>query len=45
MTSVAPPKHEVGPHAARLCLDRLDEPGLDAVPIRQVFLQPRLVVR
>ncbi|MFD7770438.1 substrate-binding domain-containing protein [Streptomyces sp. NPDC059787] len=43
LTSVAPPKHEVGAHAARLLLDRLDAP--DAVPIRQMFLQPRLVVR
>lgn len=45
LTAVAPPKHELGEHAARLLLDRLNAPDPRAVPVRQLFLQPRLTVR
>ncbi|MFI6609949.1 substrate-binding domain-containing protein [Streptomyces sp. NPDC050507] len=45
LTAVAPPKHEIGQQAARLLLDRLDAPNPLAVPVRQLFMQPRLTVR
>ncbi|MFD7132221.1 LacI family DNA-binding transcriptional regulator [Streptomyces sp. NPDC059894] len=45
LTAVAPPKHELGEQAARLLLDRLDAPDPDSVPVRRLFLHPRLVVR
>lgn len=45
LTAVAPPKHQLGEQAARLLLDRLDAPDPGSVPVRQLFLQPRLVVR
>ncbi|MGW2115182.1 substrate-binding domain-containing protein [Streptomyces zhihengii] len=45
LTAVAPPKRALGEHAARLLLDRIDSPEPVNVPIRQLFLQPRLVVR
>ncbi|WP_258534824.1 substrate-binding domain-containing protein [Streptomyces sp. PT12] len=45
LTAVAPPKHELGELAARLLLDRLDAPEPGAVPVRQLVLQPRLIVR
>ncbi|RKN05977.1 LacI family DNA-binding transcriptional regulator [Streptomyces radicis] len=45
LTAVAPYKRELGEEAARLLLDRLASPAPGAVPVRQLFLQPRLVVR
>ncbi|MDH6629165.1 DNA-binding LacI/PurR family transcriptional regulator [Streptomyces sp. LBL] len=45
LTAVAPPKHEIGTQAARLLLDRLDAADPSAVPVRQVLIQPRLIVR
>lgn len=45
LTAVAPPKHELGEHAARLLLDRLDAADPAAVPVRQLLIQPRLVIR
>ncbi|MFG2926697.1 substrate-binding domain-containing protein [Streptomyces sp. NPDC048305] len=45
LTAVAPPKHEVGQEAARLLLERLEAPDPLAVPVRQLFMQPRLTVR
>lgn len=45
LTAVAPPKHKIGEYAARLLLDRLANPDPDAVPIRQMLLQPRLTIR
>ncbi|MFE5243254.1 MULTISPECIES: LacI family DNA-binding transcriptional regulator [unclassified Streptomyces] len=45
LTAVAPPKHEIGQQAARLLLDRLDAPDPHAVPVRQLFVQPRLTIR
>ncbi|MGW3564230.1 substrate-binding domain-containing protein [Streptomyces sp. NPDC000941] len=45
LTAVAPPKHEIGAQAARLLLERLDAPDPSAVPVRQLLIQPRLIVR
>ncbi|MFF3494712.1 substrate-binding domain-containing protein [Streptomyces sp. NPDC002795] len=45
LTAVAPPKHEIGQQAARLLLDRLEALDPTAVPVRQLFMQPRLTVR
>ncbi|MFI5886978.1 substrate-binding domain-containing protein [Streptomyces sp. NPDC051554] len=47
LTAVAPPKHDVGAQAAGLLLDRLEQSasGRPLLPVRQVHLQPRLVVR
>ncbi|MGW0585675.1 LacI family DNA-binding transcriptional regulator, partial [Streptomyces sp. NPDC002920] len=45
LTAVAPPKHELGVQAARLLLDRLDAADPSAVPVRQLLIQPRLIVR
>ncbi len=45
LTAVAPPKHELGAQAARLLLERLDAAEPSAVPIRQLLIQPRLIVR
>ncbi|MDT0346896.1 LacI family DNA-binding transcriptional regulator [Streptomyces litchfieldiae] len=45
LTAVAPPKNELGEQAARLLLDRLDAPDPSAVPVRQLVMQPRLVIR
>jgi DNA-binding LacI/PurR family transcriptional regulator len=45
LTAVAPPKHELGAQAARLLLDRLDAADPPAVPVRQLLIQPRLIVR
>ncbi|MDT7839664.1 LacI family DNA-binding transcriptional regulator [Streptomyces justiciae] len=47
LTAVAPPKHAVGSQAAALLLDRLDHAarGTTPAPVRQVHLQPSLVVR
>ncbi|ONK09747.1 LacI family DNA-binding transcriptional regulator [Streptomyces sp. MP131-18] len=45
LTAVAPHKHELGVHAAHLLLDRLTHPRPDSLPIRQLTLQPRLIVR
>ncbi|WP_255308004.1 substrate-binding domain-containing protein [Streptomyces marincola] len=45
LTAVAPPKHALGAQAARLLLDRLDAAEPEAVPVRQLTLQPRLIVR
>ncbi|GAA4812597.1 substrate-binding domain-containing protein [Streptomyces ziwulingensis] len=45
LTAVAPPKRALGEQAARLLLDRLDAADPAAVPVRQLFLQPHLVVR
>ncbi|WP_055589342.1 substrate-binding domain-containing protein [Streptacidiphilus griseoplanus] len=43
LTAVAPPKFELGRTAAAALLDRLGAPG--GPPVRQIVLQPRLVVR
>jgi DNA-binding LacI/PurR family transcriptional regulator len=43
LTAVAPPRYEVGRQAAALLVRRLAEG--DAVPIRQLLLKPRLVIR
>ncbi|GAB2886242.1 LacI family DNA-binding transcriptional regulator [Streptomyces mayteni] len=45
LTAVAPPKQELGELAARLLLERLEAADPGAVPIRQLTLQPRLVIR
>ncbi|MCX2928229.1 substrate-binding domain-containing protein [Streptomyces sp. NEAU-W12] len=45
LTAVAPPKQQLGEQAAQLLLDRIDAPDPADVPVRQLFLQPRLVVR
>ncbi|MFI5674283.1 substrate-binding domain-containing protein [Streptomyces cellulosae] len=45
LTAVAPPKHEIGAQSARLLLDRLDAADPSAVPVRQLLIQPRLIVR
>ncbi|WSQ13653.1 substrate-binding domain-containing protein [Streptomyces sp. NBC_01231] len=45
LTAVAPPKHEVGAQAARLLLDRLEATDPSAVPVRQLLIQPRLIIR
>jgi DNA-binding LacI/PurR family transcriptional regulator len=45
LTAVAPPKHELGELAARLLLDRLEAADPSAVPVRQMSIQPRLIVR
>ncbi|KAB8165697.1 DeoR family transcriptional regulator [Streptomyces sp. 3MP-14] len=45
LTAVAPAKHELGELAARLLLDRLQAPDPDEVPVRQLLVQPRLIVR
>ena len=45
LTAVAPAKHELGELAAQLLLDRLRAPDPEDVPVRQLFVQPRLIVR
>ncbi|MFJ4623854.1 LacI family DNA-binding transcriptional regulator [Streptomyces sp. NPDC088812] len=45
LTAVAPPKRAIGEQAARLLLDRIDSPESGEVPVRQMFLQPRLIIR
>lgn len=47
LTAVAPPKHAVGSQAAGLLLDRLEHAahGTTPPPVRQVHLQPSLVIR
>ncbi|CAM5280855.1 LacI family DNA-binding transcriptional regulator [Streptomyces atroolivaceus] len=45
LTAVAPPKHEIGQQAARLLLDRLGASDPLSVPVRQLFMQPRLTIR
>jgi DNA-binding LacI/PurR family transcriptional regulator len=45
LTAVAPPKHELGHTALRLCVDRLKQPaGSTHTPVRMALL-PALVVR
>ncbi|MFJ3673290.1 substrate-binding domain-containing protein [Streptomyces sp. NPDC090106] len=44
LTAVAPPKQELGEQAAHMLLDRLSERG-SGLPVRQTYLQPRLVLR
>ncbi len=45
LTAVAPPKHELGHAALRLCVDRLKQPvGAAHTPVRMALL-PALVVR
>lgn len=45
LTAVAPPKHELGHAALRLCVDRLKQPtGTAHAPVRMALL-PALVVR
>ncbi|MFJ4015120.1 substrate-binding domain-containing protein [Microbacterium sp. NPDC090014] len=45
LTAVAPPKHELGHAAVRLCVDRLKQPeGAAHTPVRMALL-PALVVR
>lgn len=45
LTAVAPPKHELGHAALRLCVDRLKQPtGSTHTPVRMALL-PALVVR
>lgn len=45
LTAVAPPKHELGHAALRLCVDRLKQPaGTSHAPVRMALL-PSLVVR
>lgn len=43
LTAVSPPKEEVGSLAAELLLSRIEDG--DSIPIQQIQLQPRLVVR
>ncbi|RKN06008.1 DeoR family transcriptional regulator [Streptomyces radicis] len=43
LTAVAPPKYEIGEQAALLMLDRLD--ATESMATRQIYLQPRLIVR
>jgi DNA-binding LacI/PurR family transcriptional regulator len=46
LTAVAPAKHELGELAARLLLERLDRQAAgETPPVRQVLVQPRLIVR
>jgi DNA-binding LacI/PurR family transcriptional regulator len=46
LTAVAPAKHELGELAARLLLERLDRRAAgETPPVRQVLVQPRLIVR
>ncbi|MGW0190677.1 substrate-binding domain-containing protein [Streptomyces sp. NPDC003362] len=47
LTAIAPPKHAVGSQAADLLLDRLEHTrcGAASPPVRQVHLQPSLVIR
>ncbi|MCT2591557.1 substrate-binding domain-containing protein [Streptomyces sp. N2-109] len=45
LTAMAPPKHELGEQAARMLLDRLGAPDPQAVPVRQLLLQPCLNIR
>lgn len=45
LTAVAPPKHELGHSAMRLCVDRLKQPlGASHTPVRMALL-PSLIVR
>ncbi|CAL9340437.1 Arabinose metabolism transcriptional repressor [Streptomyces sp. enrichment culture] len=45
LTAVAPAKHELGELAARLLLDRLEAPTPEDISVRQLLIQPRLIVR
>ncbi|WP_226961668.1 MULTISPECIES: LacI family DNA-binding transcriptional regulator [Streptomyces] len=45
LTAVAPPQRELGRLAAHLLLDRLAAGDPSAVPVRQLALRPRLIVR
>ncbi|TDC73368.1 substrate-binding domain-containing protein [Streptomyces hainanensis] len=45
LTAVAPPKQELGELAAQLLLERLEATDPRSVPVRQLTLQPRLVIR
>ncbi|MDT0268831.1 substrate-binding domain-containing protein [Streptomyces sp. DSM 44915] len=45
LTAVAPAKQELGELAAGLLLDRLEAADPAAVPVRQLLVQPRLIVR
>lgn len=45
LTAVAPPKHELGHAALRLCLDRLRQPAGTAHTVVRMSLLPTLVIR
>ncbi|SOD64081.1 DNA-binding transcriptional regulator, LacI/PurR family [Streptomyces zhaozhouensis] len=45
LTAVAPAKQQLGELAARLLLERLEAEDPAEVPVRQLLVQPRLIVR
>ncbi|MGW5636201.1 LacI family DNA-binding transcriptional regulator [Streptomyces sp. NPDC003832] len=45
LTAVAPPKHEIGRQGAKMLVERLAAADPRTVPVRQLLIQPRLIVR